>query len=164
MVAVLSPECLRSLLDDLDLENEISKESDVDLAEVVLLRSSTDLPCSEVDGSDGVENDVFGEEDLEEPCAIRAFGGMLDDDLNFLNADEVKIDEEEKSGIDEEKPVCCERFRDDVCFLFRPGDSSGLLLLRLLFFRLESLTNAGFMMNFDQCYTCLLYTSPSPRD
>ena len=96
-----------------------------------------------------MESDIVGEEDLEEPCAIRAFGGMLDEDLNFLNADDVKIDEEEGSGIDEEEPVCCERFRDDVCFLFKPGDNSGLLLLRLLFFRLESLTKAGFMLKLN---------------
>ena len=30
-------------------------------------------------------------------------------------------------------------------FLLKPGDNSGLLLLRLLFFRLESLTKAGFI-------------------
>ena len=78
---------------------------------------------------------------------------MGDEDLNFFNAEDEKIEEEERSGNDEKVPVCCETFRDNVCFLLKPGDNSGLLLLRLLFFRLESLTKA-----------CLLYTSPSPRD
>ena len=76
-------------------------------------------------------------EDMES-CAMRGFGGISEKDLSFLKA------EDEKSGTDVEVPVCCERFSDLVSFL--SGDDSGLLLLRLLFFRLESLIKAGFIV------------------
>ena len=84
--------------------------------------------------------DDAGEDDLEDQvsCAIRGFGGMSERNRSFLKT------EDERSGKDVEVPVCCERFSDRVCFL--SGDGSGLLLLRLLFFLLESLTKAGFIL------------------
>ena len=80
----------------------------------------------------------------------------VEEDLNFLNAEDEET-EEERSGNDDEVPVCCERFCDNVCFLLKPGDNSGLLLLRLLFFRLESLTKAGSILTNNLFFPVVLY-------